>query len=173
MAGYIPTSHNLLIPMLMARVENSTEPCDIGLPLHKLAALFPSIDLSCVDPNYRDKSSPGSPYAFTWTANLARGQSCLESLSKRPEKVIAVVSHSGFLRTAITRRKFANADYRIFTFGSGVAGWRELFEDLETERKGGGMGRSQRGVWKVREEDFPLESIGEEGDEEGSEGCWF
>lgn len=107
----------------------------------------------------------GSPYAFSALANKARGESCLRALYERPEKVIAVVSHSGFLRTAITKRKFGNADYRIFTFGRGQRGHLELFEDGATERKGGGCGRSQRGVWKVREEDFPLESIGEECDD--------
>lgn len=132
--------------------------------------MFPELDFSCVDPTYSDKSV-GSPYAFSALANKARGEACLKALYERPEKVIAVVSHSGFLRTAITRRKFGNADYRIFTFGNGKRGHLDLFEDEATEIKGGGMARSQRGVWKVRDEDFPvesimLESIGEECDDD-------
>jgi hypothetical protein len=122
------------------------------------------LDFTSVDPIYPDKSL-GTPYAFTSLANARRGEDCLKALYTRPEKVIAVVSHSGFLRTGITRRKFGNADYRIFTFGSGEKGWADLMEDGETERKGGGLGRSQRGVWKVRDEDFPLGSIGEDGED--------
>lgn len=117
-----------------------------------------------MDPIYPNKSF-GTPYAFTALANKARGEACLKALYERPEKVIAVVSHSAFLRTAISRRKFANADYRIFTFGRGEKCLLELFEDGSTERKGGGLGRSQRGIWRVREEDFPLESIDEECDD--------
>lgn len=147
---------------LITGSENSTENCDIGLPLCKTASLFPSLDFSAVDPTYPDKSL-GTPYAFDALANRRRGDECLRALYARPEKVIAVVSHSGFLRTGITRRKFGNADYRIFTFGRGAQ--LELFEDEATERKGGGLGRSQRGIWRVREDDFPLGSIGEEGDD--------
>ncbi|CZT18074.1 uncharacterized protein RCC_03912 [Ramularia collo-cygni] len=146
--------------------ENSNEKCDTGLPIYKTASLFPSLDFSCVDPAYSDKSV-GSPYAFSALANKARGEACLKALYERPEKVIIVVSHAGFLRTAITKRKFGNADYRIFTFGRGKRGYLELFEDEATEGKGG-RGRSRRGIWKVKEGDFPLESIGEE-----SDGEWF
>lgn len=60
-----------------------------------------------------------------------------------------VVSHSGFLRTAVAGRWFANADYRVFDFVS-----REGKDEEEPYRlvewdltKGkGGMGRSEEGV---------------------------
>lgn len=134
-------------------------PCDTGTDLRTIAAEFPDFDLSNVDPAYPDKS-PGTPYAFTRTANAARGQACLRELYDRPEKVIAAVSHSGFLRTAISKRRFANADYRIFTFarGSKQGNWR-LTEDASTARRGGGMGNSERGVQRIEEWDFPPENI--------------
>lgn len=66
-------------------------------------------------------------------------------MRERPEKVIAVVSHAGFLRTAITHKRFANADYRIFGFARDEEGEIELDEDRETERRGGAMARSEKG----------------------------
>lgn len=39
-----------------------------------------------------------------------------QELKARKEKVIAVVSHSAFLRTAVANARFANTDYRIFDF---------------------------------------------------------
>ncbi|UJO16903.1 putative phosphatase [Fulvia fulva] len=146
--------------------ENSTEPCDSGTAIPKVAKEFPELDFSTVDPTYPNKG-PGTPYAFAESANAARGQACLRSLYDRPEKVIAVVSHAGFLRTAITKRRYANADYRIFTFKKSNGGALELVEDLSTMRKGGGLGRSPKGIFKVKEWDFPPEEAeaGEERDE--------
>ena len=98
--------------------ENADKPCDTGSPISTMAAEFPAFDFSAVDPLYPDKTTDvaTNPYAFTRTAILARGQKCLEMLYARPEKVIAVVSHSGFLRAAICHRRFANADWRVFDF---------------------------------------------------------
>lgn len=118
-----------------------------------------------MDPTYPSKSGD-TPYAFTRTANQARGDACLKALYNRPEKVIAVVSHAGFLRTGITRRRFENADYRIFTFARDSEGRVELFEDAATEKKGGGMGRSAMGIYLLNDWDFPPENIEEVDDED-------
>ena len=93
--------------------------------------------LSKVDPLY---PSTTGPYTFTRSATLARGQSALSSLYSRPEHLIAVVSHSGFLRTAVSASHYANADYRVFTFKEGIegGGGYELVEDEGTREKGGG-----------------------------------
>lgn len=115
---------------------------------------FPNIDFSDLDPVYPKKTLP-TKYAFTKTKVLARGQMCLENLYKRPEKVITVVSHSGFLRTAVSKRNYANADFRVFTF-TGESGNLSLVESDLTEGKGG-MGWSDPGVAEVVERDFPAE----------------
>lgn len=41
----------------------------------------------------------------------------------------------------MTKRRYANADYRIFTFADPINGTYELVESEETEQRGGGMGR--------------------------------
>lgn len=135
---------------------------------------FPQFDFSRVDPLYPDKTSnlDNNPYAFTERAILARGQACLKALYNRPEKVIAVVSHSGFLRTAVCNRRFFNADWRVFDFneeamkesrsnGEGIEkqGMYFLKEWQETEEKGGGMGRSAKGIFGVEDTDFPHPTI--------------
>lgn len=142
-----------------ALIENSNKPCDTGSSLQELSKRFPELDFSHVDPTYPDKSDK-TPYAYTKKANRERGNHCLEDLFARKEKVIAVVSHAGFLRTGISKRRFANADYRCFEFSRGVDGKLGLVEDAETERSGGGMGRSEKGVFEIQEWDFPVEVPG-------------
>lgn len=152
--------------------ENSDTPCDTGSPLDTLAQEFPDFDFSVVDPLFPDKTTnlSSNPYAFTAKALLARGQACLQALYSRPEKVIAVVSHSGFLRVGVANRRFFNADWRVFDYdeakmkeskakGEGIDG-QGLFtlkEWPETEEKGGGMGRSEKGVFTMVESDYPPE----------------
>ncbi|KAF2854846.1 phosphoglycerate mutase-like protein [Plenodomus tracheiphilus IPT5] len=151
--------------------ENSDKPCDTGSPLPTISSEFPQYDFSHVDPSFPDKTTTGSsnPYAFTRLAILARGQTALQELYSRPEKVIAVVSHSGFLRTAVANRMFFNADWRVFEFDE-EEGERQrgfvLKEWEETEKKGGGMGRSEVGVFGEVEGDFPTEEerVGEVGE---------
>ncbi|CBX97123.1 hypothetical protein IAQ61_007937 [Plenodomus lingam] len=142
--------------------ENADKPCDTGSPLDVISSEFPQYDFSHVDPSFPDKTTKisSNPYAFTQRAILARGQSALRELYSRPEKVIAVVSHSGFLRTAVANRMFFNADWRVFTFDEDEGarqGKLVLKESEETEKKGGGMGRSNIGVFGVVEGDFPAE----------------
>jgi broad specificity phosphatase PhoE len=82
-----------------------------------MAALFPQVDFSHVDPVFPDKTSAaGAKYAYSKQAIVGRAQSGLSELYDRPEKVIIVVSHSGFLRQGVTGHYFYNADYRIFDF---------------------------------------------------------
>jgi hypothetical protein len=106
-------------------------------------------------------------YAFTRPAVLARGQSVLKALHSRTEKVIAVVSHSAFLRTAVTSRRFANADYRIFEFEDESTGHFRLREWEETSQKGGGMGWSVKGVHGILDGDFDDEEDGVDGEAVG------
>ncbi|OAL06936.1 phosphoglycerate mutase-like protein [Phaeosphaeriaceae sp. SRC1lsM3a] len=145
--------------------ENADKPCDTGSPIGIMAKEFPTFDFSGVDSSYPDKTTnlASNPYAFTEKAILARGQTCLKALYDRPEKVIAVVTHSGFLRTAICNRMFFNADWRVFTFDEDAMEESKLMgtnkfilkESEDTERKGGGMGRSDVGVFGIVDGDFP------------------
>lgn len=145
--------------------ENADKPCDTGNTMEIIGKEFPQYDFSGVDPLYPDKTSNLStnPYAFTQKAIVARGQTCLKDLYNRPEKVIAVVSHSGFLRTAVCNRMFFNADWRVFEFDEEETkkqGRFVLKEAEETEKKGGGMGRSDVGTFGIVEGDFPPEEEG-------------
>lgn len=147
--------------------ENADKPCDTGSPISLMEKEFPNYDFSSVDPSYPDKTTnlASNPYAFTKKAIIARGQTCLRELYDRPEKVIAVVTHSGFLRTAVCNRMFFNADWRVFTFDeeamkeSEMRGEKKfvLQESDETERKGGGFGRSAVGWFGIVDGDFPPE----------------
>lgn len=81
-----------------------------------MAKEFPIVDFSEIDPRYPDKTSPGSPFAPTRKALRSRGQAVLTDMRRRKEKAVIVVSHSGFMREAVTGSWFYNADYRIFDF---------------------------------------------------------
>ena len=118
--------------------ENSSKACDTGTPLSLIQHEFPSFDFSPVHAEWPRKAGT---YAFTQDAVLARGQLCLQWLRQRSEKVVAVISHSAFLRIGVTHDRFANADYRIYEF-SGTGD--ELIQSQETEKRAGGMGKSSR-----------------------------
>lgn len=126
-------------------LENSSKPCDTGSDLESLKKEFPAIDFSHVDPVYPDKTSPaGAHYAFTRKALLNRAQTCVRELDGRPEKAVVVVSHSGFLRQAMTGCFWFNADYRVFDIKKdGDAKDNFVLEQWEqTAKSGGGMGWS-------------------------------
>jgi len=81
-------------------------------------------------------------------------------LRGRPEKVVAVVTHSGFLRVGVSCRWYENADFRTFGFGDGdeeVGG--RLVEWELMERKGGGLGKSQKGIVGWETQKFPEQEI--------------
>jgi len=167
-------ANHLTTPVIPSALwqENADKPCDTGSPLEIISSEFPQYDFSSVDPSFPDKTSnlAVNPYAFTRRAILARGQSALKELYSRPEKVIAVVSHSGFLRTAVANRMFFNADWRIFEWDEERMereGGFWLRESEETEKTGGGMGRSEVGVFGVEEGDFPEEVEEEQAKYEG------
>ena len=108
-----------------------------------MKAEFPDVDFETVDPVWPDKTTPaGGRYAYTRTAILARGKRCMEELSRRPEKLVLVISHSGFLRVGVTGYWWMNADYRIFDFEHATSGELRLRQDEST--LSGGLGLS----WK-------------------------
>jgi len=136
--------------------ENSDKPCDTGTPAAVMEKEWPQFDWSSLDPEYPTKTGL---YAFTKDGLTQRGIVARKWLRHRPEKVIAVVSHSGFLRAGVSSRKYDNADFRIFEFGEGddeIGG--KLIEWELTEKKGGGLGKSLQGVWPMKEGDYPEEA---------------
>lgn len=117
-------------------LENSSKPCDTGSPLSSVSPSFPKVNLSSVDPLWPDKTSPAAErYWYTKKSILARGQRALEDLKKRPEKLIFVVSHAGFLRLGVAGYWFFNSDYRVFDFEDKAIKQREA-------TAAGGMGLS-------------------------------
>ncbi|KAI3395401.1 hypothetical protein diail_1392 [Diaporthe ilicicola] len=132
--------------------ENSAKPCDTGSPIASVAAEFPKIDFSHVDPVWPDKTSPaGEKYAYVKEHLLARAQSSLEDLYNRPEKAIVVVSHSGFMRQAVTGDWFFNADYRIYDFAERTDGAGDfVLKQWDLTKSGrGGMGWSLAEVVEI------------------------
>lgn len=100
--------------------ENSDKPCDTGSPVSSVSPDFSSVDLSTVDALWPDKTSPAAQrYAHTKRDILARGRRALDDLHDRPEKLVFVVSHSGFLRVGVVGFWFFNSDYRVFDFEAG------------------------------------------------------
>lgn len=132
--------------------ENSAKPCDVGSPIPVVAAEFPRIDFSRVDPVYPDKVSPaGDKYRYRRDRLVARAQSALAELRRRPERAVVVVSHSGFMRQAVTGDHYFNADYRVYDFEErregeeGPLGLRQW----DLTKGAGGMGRSYDQVVEI------------------------
>lgn len=127
--------------------ENTLHDCDVGTPALKLAAEFPRVDFTAVDPVYPDKKSPaGARYHYTRDAVLQRAQLALARLYARPEKVIVVVSHSGFLRAGISGSWFQNADYRIFDLVRAPASDAAVATNGDGGDGGGGQDPVEKGV---------------------------
>jgi len=139
--------------------ENSDKPCDTGTAIDDMKQLWSQYDWSQVDSIFPSKIGI---YRFTKQGVTARAIAARNWLRNRPEKVIAVVSHSGFLRVGVSHRFYANADFRIFEFGEGageVGGrlveWKETEgEEPEDKREttAGGMRNSMWGVpgWETQ-----------------------
>lgn len=108
--------------LTLCPIENSTKPCDTGSPVASVSPLFPHVDFGRLDPVWPDKTSPQARrYAHSRAAILARGADALDAIRRRPEDIVFVVSHSGFLRSGVAGWWFFNADYRIFRFGASDA----------------------------------------------------
>ena len=129
--------------------ENASVPCDTGSPVSVSESEYPGFDFSGIEAPYPAKTGP---FAYTHDAVKQRGVDARKWLKSRPEQLIVVVTHSAFLRTSVVWRRFANADYRVFTF-SDDSDSVELIEDELTES--GGMGRSEKGIMEDEEGEFP------------------
>lgn len=130
--------------------ENSDNPCDTGTPIRTIAEEFPDFSFDTVFPEYPSKSGR---WAFTQEAIFQRAIDCRRWLKSRPEKVIAVVSHSAFLRLAVTNSQFANGDYRVFDFADNSDAYKLVEWKLTAENRGG-IGWSPKGPSQIQPSDF-------------------
>ena len=135
--------------------ENSDKPCDTGSDIETISKEFPNVDWSTIDPEYPSKQGL---YEFSKEGLTRRGIAARKWLKERPESVIAVVSHAGFLRVGVSYRQYDNADFRIFNFAEGgefdeVGG--KLVEWAMTEERGGGLGKSIKGTFGFETQTFP------------------
>ena len=145
--------------------ENSAKPCDTGSDTAAMAAEWPAFDWSQVDPVFPAKTGL---YEFSREGLTQRGAAARRWLKGRKEKVIAVVSHAGFLRVGVSYCAYNNADYRIFDFAEGeededVGGG--LVEWEMTRERGGGLGKSEKGVFGLETQPFPDEKAAEKAKE--------
>lgn len=155
--------------------ENSDKPCDTGTPISEMQKEWPQFDWSAVDPAYPCKTGL---YDSSEQGVTQRGIEARKWLRNRPEKVIAVVSHSAFLKAGVSYRSYENADYRIFDFSDGYEeiGGR-LVEWDQTESNGGGLGKSRKGTFPFKRGDYPpqmdgqVSSVGEVTTEVPAGGC--
>ncbi|KAI9814107.1 MAG: hypothetical protein M1832_005995 [Thelocarpon impressellum] len=134
--------------------ENSDKPCDVGSPPASLAPAFPSLPAEAFETIHPLFPSKTGSFAYTEPAILARGTACRAWLRARPEAVVAVVSHSGFLRVGVSNAAFGNADYRVFDC-AGSDDAAELVEWESTRDNGGGLGCSDRGWFGVESQRWP------------------
>ncbi|KAI6712379.1 hypothetical protein JHW43_005096 [Diplocarpon mali] len=136
--------------------ENSSKPCDTGTSIAIMQKEWPQFDWSSVDPIYPENTGL---YEFSMNGLRQRGIAARRFLKNRPERVIAVVSHAGFLRTSLCHRRFNNADFRIFDFKEDENNL-ELVERELTEKRGGGLGKSETGVFLLKDGDAPEVAVG-------------
>lgn len=146
-------SRNVPTIALAELQETTTNKIDIGHPVSELQRDWPKVNFTHVDPIFPSKEGV---YAFEAAALLERGAQTRKWLQNRPERVIAVVSHGGFMRIGLCNRKFGNADWRVFELEdiqSGDNKGSRLIEWETTEQKGGGLGLSERGSfgWEVHD----------------------
>ncbi|OBT70146.1 hypothetical protein VE03_00373 [Pseudogymnoascus sp. 23342-1-I1] len=135
--------------------ENSAKPCDTGSDPQALAAAWPAFDWSALDPAFPAKTGL---YEFSKEGLTRRGEAARRWLRAREEKVVAVVSHAGFLRVGVSYCAYDNADFRIFEFAEGEEeGGGRLVEWALTEERGGGLGKSEKGVFGWETQRFPEE----------------
>ncbi|KAJ2903832.1 hypothetical protein MKZ38_009308 [Zalerion maritima] len=112
--GWLIKSKNVPVLLKPEWQETTDKPCDKGRPVADVKDDWPQFDFSTVlsDKYYPSKEGP---YVYTQDALMARIAKCLKFLQRRNEKVVCVVSHSGFMRR-LSRRKYGNADFRVFEF---------------------------------------------------------
>ena len=86
---------------MLSTSENSDNPCDTGTAIATISKEFPTFDFSTVAPEYPAREGRWA-FSESEAAITQRGLDCRQWLKAKPKKVIAVVTHSGFLRIGIS-----------------------------------------------------------------------
>lgn len=107
-----------------------------------MAKKWPQYDWSTVDPDFPSKEGL---YEFSEEGLTKRGIFARQWLKERPEKVIAVVSHAGFLRLGVSHRQYENADFRVFSFDPDCPDYGGKLVESKLTEGTGGMGKSEAG----------------------------
>lgn len=94
-------------------------PCDTGSDVAILEAEFRDAELD-FSPLPHDWNSKEGPWAPTPEALRARATRVRSMLRERPERLILVVGHGGFLAELIPEEKsYANTEWRVYAFHGG------------------------------------------------------
>ncbi|KHO11374.1 poly(ADP-ribose) glycohydrolase isoform [Metarhizium robertsii ARSEF 23] len=143
----VRTMQTAVLALDWLAAKGKTPRTHVGPPLARLQPAWPQISFARLDPVWPDKTSAAATrYAHARSAVVERGRLCLEDLYRRPEKVVFVVSHSGFLRAGCVGWWFFNSDYRIFEFEDrlGEDGRRVVRQDESTLEGGLGLSWAER-----------------------------
>ncbi|ORY65847.1 histidine phosphatase superfamily [Pseudomassariella vexata] len=93
--------------------EVTAHPCDVGLEFAEIAPQWPDLDFSELDPVYPAKTGI---YQYSEEVLLQRAHLARSWLFERKEKLVIVVTHSGFLKRTVKGTKYANTEFRTYEF---------------------------------------------------------
>ncbi|KAI0878894.1 phosphoglycerate mutase-like protein [Hypoxylon argillaceum] len=105
--------------------EDTANPCDVGAERSELEKVWPDYDFSQLDPIYPQKTGLYGPAQETI---LQRAAFARQWLSEQPDKVIVVVTHSGFLNRVVQGPRYTNVEYRAYEIEKSDSGEVTLVE---------------------------------------------
>eukprot|EP00158_Paraphelidium_tribonemae_P006395 Partr_v1_DN27801_c0_g1_i2_m22664 putative phosphoglycerate mutase len=100
--------------------ETHAEPCDTGSPAHQLIEAFPQLEheLKALPPNWYSKTGINAPTDDAWKS---RAEMMRKWLIDRPERVIVVMCHNGFLRHLVGDELWSSHGRTPLGFSNGEA----------------------------------------------------
>ena len=135
----------------------TSHPCDTGMATNLLRQELPEIDWDSLALTWPNKTELDQWNKWAVDQRTVAVKNLLRAEGEH-HSIITVISHYDFL-LALTGKKFAPADYRVFEFSedsyddADTGG--KLIEWAETEKPGGGMGLSPHGEFGIDELTFP------------------
>ncbi|KAI0107541.1 histidine phosphatase superfamily [Nemania sp. FL0031] len=112
--------------------EDTANPCDVGAERSELEKAWPTYDFSQLDPVYPQKTGLYGPSEETIRERAAVVR---QWLSEQPDKVIIVVTHSGFLNRVVQGPRYRNVEYRAYNIEKSDAGEVTLVELPEMSKE--------------------------------------